>query len=492
MAESTGHYEQERRAKLAKLRELGVDPYGGRLQGLGALAEVKSQYKPEMGHDGGPLVAVGGRIVLKRDMGKLSFLTLRDESGDLQVGLDKKRLSERDWQIRDLLDLGDLIAVTGKLGQTNKGETTIWADSVSISAKALLPPPAKWEGLADVELRYRQRYVDLWANPEVMRLAKIRIRVIQEIRQFMGARGFVEVETPMMQSLAGGAAAKPFVTHHNALDIPLYLRIAPELFLKRLLVGGMGKIFELNRNFRNEGISPRHNPEFTMLEVYEAYGSWETMADLIEDLITTVAKNIFGSLQIEHPSGRKINLQKPWRRVRLAELVEEKTGWKFDKRSIQEAMPALLDKPELGHLKSRIGQFSPAEQLQEVYEKLIEPTLIDPCFVTNVPSVIIPLARENRDDPYFADVYELAINGVEISPGYSELNDPDAQARHFAHQVGNKDEQQKVDEDFLNALKTGMPPAGGLGMGIDRLVMMLTGAESIRDIILFPLLKPQD
>jgi lysyl-tRNA synthetase, class II len=490
MAESMGHYEQERRQKLAKLRELGVEPYGGRTDGIKPLAETKSLYQPEMGHDGGPTVTAAGRMILKRDMGKLSFLTLRDESGDLQVGLDKKRLSERDWQIRDLLDLGDLIVVTGKLGQTNKGETTVWADSVAISAKALLPPPAKWEGLADVELRYRQRYVDLWANPEVMRLMKLRVRVVEEIRKFMTTRGFVEVETPMMQSLAGGAAAKPFVTHHNALDIPLYLRIAPELFLKRLLVGGFGKVFELNRNFRNEGISPRHNPEFTMLEVYEAYGSWETMADLVEDLITTVAQNVFGTLLIEHPNGRKINLQRPWRRVPMAELVHEKTGWKFDKRPIQESMASLLENPELSHLKGKLQNASPAEQLQEVYEKLIEPTLIDPSFVTHVPSVIIPLARENKDDPYFADVYELAINGVEISPGYSELNDPDVQAKHFAHQVGDKEEQQKVDEDFLTALKYGMPPAGGLGMGIDRVLMMLTGAESIRDVILFPLLKP--
>lgn len=490
--EPTGHYEQERRQKLAKLRKLGVEPYGQRTPGIQSLAAIKSLYKPEMGHDGGPETIGAGRVMLKRDMGKLSFLTLRDESGDLQVALDKKRLSERDWQVRDLIDLGDQLVVAGKLGQTNKGETTIWASSVSMAAKALLPPPAKWEGLSDVELRYRQRYVDLWANPEVMRVLKLRMRIVDEIRRFLTNKGFVEVETPMMQTLAGGAAAKPFVTHHNALDIPLFMRIAPELYLKRLLVGGFSKVFELNRNFRNEGISPRHNPEFTMLEIYEAFGSWETMADLIEEMITTVAQSTFGTLLIEHANGRKINLQRPWRRVRMAGLVQEKTGWKFDKRPIQEANPALLENPELSHLKGKLQHASPAEQLQEVYEKLIEPTLIDPCFVTHVPSVIIPLARENKDDPYFADVYELAINGVEISPGYSELNDPEVQAKHSAHQVGNKDEQQKVDEDFLAALKYGMPPAGGLGMGIDRLVMMLTGAESIRDVILFPLLRPTD
>ncbi len=339
MSEATSQFEQERRQKLAKLRDLGIDPFGQRTPGIQPLAQIKSLYKPEMGHDGGPQVIGAGRVMLKRDMGKLSFLTLRDESGDLQLALDKKRLSERDWQVRDLIDLGDQLVVTGKLGQTNKGETTIWADSISMASKALLPPPAKWEGLSDVELRYRQRYVDLWANPEVMRVLKLRMRIVDEIRRFLSAKGFLEVETPMMQPLAGGAAAKPFVTHHNALDIPLFMRIAPELYLKRLLVGGFSKVFELNRNFRNEGISPRHNPEFTMLEVYEAFGNWETMADLIEEMITTIAQNVFGTLQIEHPNGRKINLQRPWRRVRIAELVHERTGWKFDKRSIHDAMP---------------------------------------------------------------------------------------------------------------------------------------------------------
>jgi lysyl-tRNA synthetase class 2 len=490
MEQHASHYEQERRQKLAKLRELGVDPYGERTPGIRPLADIKYQYKPEMGHDGGPEVTGAGRVMLKRDMGKLSFLTLRDESGDLQVALDKKRLSERDWEVRDLIDLGDILVVSGKLGQTNKGETTIWGSTVSMASKAMLPPPAKWEGLSDVEIRYRQRYVDLWANPEVMRVLKLRMRIVDEIRKFLTAKGFLEVETPMMQTLAGGAAARPFVTHHNALDIPLFMRIAPELYLKRLLVGGFSKVFELNRNFRNEGISPRHNPEFTMLEVYEAFGSWETMADLIEDLITTIARNVLGTLQIEHPNGRKINLRRPWRRAQMAELVRENTGWKFDKRRLQEANPELLSQPELASVRGRLEHISAAEQLFQVYEKLIEHTLIDPVFVTQIPSIIIPLARENKEDPFFADVYELAINGVEISPGYSELNDPDTQAKHFAHQVGDKEEQQKVDDDFLTALRYGMPPAGGLGMGIDRLVMMLTGAESIRDVILFPLMKP--
>jgi lysyl-tRNA synthetase class 2 len=437
-------------------------------------------------------------------MGKLSFLTLRDQSGEIQVALDRKRLSDVEWEIRSLLDLGDQIVVEGPLGTTNKGETTVWASRFEMSSKALLPPPAKWEGLTDVEARYRQRYVDLFTNPEVMRLAMTRIRIVDEIRAFLRSRGFVEVETPMLQLLHGGAAARPFKTHHNALDLPLYLRIAPELFLKRLLVGGMSKVFEINRNFRNEGISPRHNPEFTMLEAYEAYGSWETMAELVEEMICTVAERVLGTLVIEHgsPEGtesardgktgtrRRIDLSKrPWPRRPMAELVEERTGWKFDKQPL--SLDRLQQIRDANPGKDIKHSADPAEQLVEVYEKLVEPTLIDPCFVTRVPGVIIPLARRCKDDDYFADVYELAINGQEISPGYTELNDPDVQAEHFRHQVGEREEQQQVDEDFLTALKYGMPPAGGIGLGIDRLVMMLTGAQSIRDVILFPLMRPE-
>src|SRR5215213_10215028 len=300
MAESISTYEQERRQKRDALREAGVDPYGRASKGVTPLATIKASYRPEMGHDGGPVIKAAGRIVLKRDMGKLSFLTLRDETGDLQVALDKKRLSERDWEINGLIDLGDQIVAEGPLGTTKKGETTIWATGISMASKALLPPPAKWEGLSDVELRYRQRYVDLWANPQVMQLLKLRGRIVDEVRQFMRNRGFVEVETPMLQRIHGGAAARPFETHHKALDIPLYLRIAPELYLKRLLVGGFSKVFEINRNFRNEGISPRHNPEFTMLEAYEAFGSWETMADLVEGMICHVAETVLGTLRIVH------------------------------------------------------------------------------------------------------------------------------------------------------------------------------------------------
>ena len=402
--EESSTYEQERREKCEKLRSLGVDPYGSRVDGLQPLATVRNLYSSEMGHDGGPIVRVAGRVMLKRDMGKLSFLSLRDESGDLQVALDKRRLNEIGWQVRDLIDLGDQIVIEGSLGTTNKGETTVWATSIQMASKALLSPPAKWEGLSDVELRYRQRYVDLWANPDVMRVMKLRIAIVAEIRSYMTNLGYVEVETPMMQPLAGGAAARPFVTHHNALDIPLYMRIAPELYLKRLLVGGFTKVFELNRNFRNEGISPRHNPEFTMLEAYEAFGSWETMADLVEGMICHIAEKLFGGLKIVHRGDAEgaekiINLQRPWRRVRMVDLVEERTGLQFDRST---GFQPVINRLEACATKEiKLDGKSPAEQLVEVYEKLIEPTLIDPCFVTHVPSVIIPLAKKNVADPFF-------------------------------------------------------------------------------------------
>ncbi len=532
----------DRRVKLERMRnELGIDPFGSRVDGLISLEQARQQFdaaadaayralgkeaSPEK--DTRPAVHITGRIVLHRDIGKLIFMTLRDHSGDLQIAVSKNSVDDATFKLAKLVDLGDIVTAVGRLGTTKTGEVTLWVQTVasapplptgegkgegvpqirnskfeirnafSIAGKALLPPPEKWHGLSDPELRYRQRYVDLWTNPQVMRTMKLRIRIVHEIRQYLITHGFLEVETPMLQPIHGGAAARPFITHHNALDMRLFLRIAPELYLKRLLVGGFDKVFEINRNFRNEGISPRHNPEFTMLEAYQAFGSWETMADLVEDMICTVAMKVFGDLVIHHRDTetqsqnegvirKTINLTRPWRRVRMVDLVEERTGWKFAKVALTAQQIESLRSSHPGKDLKLAG--SPAEQLVEVYEKLIEPTLMDPTFVTHVPSVIIPLARENKDDPFFADVYELAINGQEISPGYSELNDPDVQERHFRHQVGDREEQQQIDEDFLNALRVGMPPAGGMGLGIDRLVTMLTGEASLRDVILFPLLR---
>ena len=479
-----------------------------------------------------------------RVMGNLIFMSLRDATGDLQIAVSKKTVGQPAFSIAKAIDYGDIIVAAGPLAKTKTGEITLWSapevppegedaaasgGGFELATKSLAPPPSKFHGLTDPELRYRKRYVDLYANPEVMRLAQTRIRIINEIRDYLRGRGFMEVETPMLQSVHGGAAARPFKTHHNALDMPLYLRIAPELYLKRLLVGGMPKVFEINRNFRNEGVSPRHNPEFTMLEAYEAFGNWETMAELVEDMVCTVAQRVFGTLKLEHKDAdgnvrRTINLARPWRRVSMAELVAEYTEergsrWDFDKQPLPfEQFRVLFKEPldhepgSMGDLKKRnpeqyeiereqqdqnaynhvFGGNEPAEHLVTVYEKLIEHTLVDPTFVTRVPGVVIPLAKRCKDDDYFADVYELAINGVEISPGYSELNDPDIQEKQFRGQVGDREEQQQVDEDFLEALRVGMPPAGGMGLGIDRLIMMLTGAESIRDVILFPLMRPRE
>lgn len=554
-SKSTAQLLGDRRQKLKRLREeFNLDPYGQRTPGIVPLAEAKTLFDPAAAeaasaaapdsdaNDPRPFVKVAGRVMQHRVMGNLIFISLRDHTGDLQIAVSKKAVGQPYFGLAKMTDYGDLVAATGHLGTTKTGEITVWVESgnqgsgtgdreeqtetkgethspdprtpvpgpcYTITTKSLALPPGKHHGLTDPETRYRKRYLDLYANPDVMRTMQLRIRIIDEIRDYLRGKGYLEVETPMLQTLHGGAAARPFKTHHNALDLPLTLRIAPELYLKRLLVGGLPKVFEINRNFRNEGISPRHNPEFTMLEAYEAYGNWETMAELVEDMTCTVAEKLFGTLKIEHPAeaasaaedlnhegtkntktpGKTIDLTRPWRRVSMVDLVEERTGWKFEKSPASEKDVARLREQNPG--KDLKFDGTPAEQLVEVYEKLIEPTLIDPTFVTRVPSVIIPLAKKCADDDYFADVYELAINGVEISPGYTELNDPEVQEANFRGQVGDEEEQQQIDEDFLEALRVGMPPAGGMGLGIDRLVMMLTGAESIRDVILFPLMRPQ-
>ena len=384
--------------------------------------------------------------------------------------------------------MGDFIGVEGETFLTKTGEPSIRVKNLTVLSKSLRPMPAKWHGLADVELRYRQRYLDLLANPESMEVFKKRIAIVREIRRFLENRGFLEVETPMMQTIAGGAAAQPFKTHHNALSMDLFLRIAPELYLKRLLVGGFEKVFELNRNFRNEGVSRRHNPEFTMLEAYWAYADFELMANLVEEMVTHLAETIIGTLQIAHRDAegnvvRTIDLSRPWRRAPYRELVEEAVpGW-FSLTPEQRREKCR----ELGvQLSPEMADF---EVTQHVFEKLVEEKTFNPCFVTHCPKELVPLAKQNRANPDLVDVYELVINGQEISPGYSELNDPIVQRQRLEDQAG--EEKQNIDEDFLTALEHGMPPAGGIGIGIDRLTMMLTGAESIRDVIFFPHMKPR-
>jgi lysyl-tRNA synthetase class 2 len=472
-----------RRQKAGALRDLGVEPFGAAFPITGTIAEVRARFS-EGNHE-----RVAGRITAHRDMGKSHFLDVRDGSGRLQVFVSAKELTPQLQEVFKLLDIADFIGVEGECFTTKTGEPTLRVKQFSVLSKALRPMPSQYYGVEDVELKYRQRYLDLLANPESRELFLKRIAVVRGVREFLHARGFLEVETPMMQTVAGGAAAEPFKTHHNALNLDLYLRIAPELYLKRLLVGGFDKVFELNRNFRNEGISRRHNPEFTMLEAYWAFADFEMMAELVEELICALALQVCGGLQIEHRDGagnvtRKINLARPWRRERYHELVCQAAGADWFELSSEERRARCREL----HVEIQ-PQMADFEVTQHVFEKLVEEKTFDPVFVTHCPKELVPLAKQNSANPELVDVYELVINGVEISPGYSELNDPIVQRERLEQQAG--EEKQKIDEDFIIALEHGMPPAGGIGIGIDRLVMLLTGAESIRDVILFPHLKPR-
>ena len=473
---------ETRRLKMLALREKGVDPYGQRFDVTGTIADARERFAE------GNCERIAGRITAHRDMGKSHFLDLTDSTGRLQIFIHAKEVGPEAYEIFKLLDMGDFLGVQGEAFITKTGEPTLRVKTLDVLSKSLRPLPDKWHGLSDVETRYRQRYLDLLANPESKTVFKQRIAIVREIRRYLEDRGFLEVETPMMQPIAGGAAAAPFKTHHNALNMDLFLRIAPELYLKRLLVGGFERVFELNRNFRNEGVSRRHNPEFTMLEVYRAYADFEIMADMVEEMVTTVAEKVIGTLKIDHKDAegnliRTIDLTRPWRRASYRDLIEEAApGWfsltPGQRREKCHAMHVELS-PEMADF----------EVTQHVFEKLVEEKTFNPCFVTHCPKELVPLAKQNLANPDVVDVYELVINGQEISPGYSELNDPIVQRQRLEDQAG--EEKQNIDDDFLTALEHGMPPAGGVGIGIDRLVMMLTGAESIRDVVLFPHMKPR-
>jgi lysyl-tRNA synthetase class 2 len=473
-----------RRKKLDALRARGVEPFGAVFEPDGSIAEVRGKFRE------GETLHAAGRITAHRDMGKSHFLDLRDSTGRIQIYVHAKEVGPEGMDLFRLLDLGDLIGVEGTCFVTKTGESTLKVHTLSLLAKALRPLPEKWHGLHDIETRYRQRYLDLITNERSRSIFEKRVAIVSETRRFFEERGFLEVETPILQTVAGGAAAEPFSTHHKALGLDLYLRIAPELYLKRLLVGGFNKVFEINRNFRNEGISRKHNPEFTMLEAYWAYADFEKMADLVEELICHLAQVSCGSLRIEHRDAdgkivRTINLNQPWRRARYVDLMREVAGkdW-FELSSEQRRERATREfKLEI------LPQLADFEVSQHVFEKLIEEKTIDPLFVTHCPKELVPLAKQNSADNSLVDVFELIINGAEIAPGYSELNDPLLQRQRLLEQAG--EETQKIDEEFLLALEYGMPPAGGFGLGIDRLTMLLTGAESIRDVILFPLLRPK-
>ena len=473
-----------RRAKLEVIRALGVDPFGGRFDVTHRPGELRAAFVE------GLAVRVLGRITSWRDMGKTQFFDVSDLGGRIQAFLNAKNVSEMEWTLlKDGIDIGDWVGIEGETFVTKMGEPSVKVTALTLLSKSLRPLPDKWHGVTDPEIKSRQRYLDLVANERSRDTFLKRSLMVAEIRRYLQDRGFLEVETPMLQAVAGGAAARPFVTHHNALNMPFYLRIAPELYLKRLLVGGYPKVFELNRNFRNEGISRRHNPEFTMLEAYWAGADFRVMADLVEDMVCQLAEKFCGGLLLEHRNAagevtRTINLERPWRRAAYKDLLREIDPSWFDYSPERRRERAA----ELG------VEISPAmedyEVTQQIFEKLIEEKTFDPLFVTHVPKELVPLARQNVDDPSVVDVYELVINGQEISPGYSELNDPVVQRQRLLDQAG--EEVQSLDEEFLLALEHGMPSAGGLGLGVDRLVMMLTGAESIRDVILFPHLRARD
>ena len=484
----------QRREKLAALQARGLNPFGHAYETSGTIAEVRGQFSE------GATLRAAGRITAHRDMGKSHFVDLRDSTGRIQVYIHAKEVGSDMIEIFKLIDLGDFIGVEGTCFLTKTGEPTLKVRALELLGKSLRPLPEKWHGLQDVEARYRQRYLDLLTNEQSRTVFETRIMIVREIRNFMEARGFLEVETPMLQAVAGGAAAEPFRTHHKALGLELYLRIAPELYLKRLLVGGFNKVFELNRNFRNEGLSRKHNPEFTMLEAYWAYADFEKVADLVEELICHLGKRISETgrdgkpeseeraIRIEHRDAegnvtRTLDLTRPWRRARYHDLIREIDPEWFNYTSEKRRERCT----ELGvEVNPRMADY---EVTHQVFEKLVEEKTFDPLFVTHCPKELVPLAKQNAEDHSLVDVYELIINGQEISPGYSELNDPTTQRERLLQQAG--EETQKIDDEFLLALEHGMPSAGGFGMGIDRLTMLLTGAESIRDVILFPLLKPK-
>jgi lysyl-tRNA synthetase class 2 len=484
---------QQRLKKLTDLVEAGIDPYGSRVEDIDGTSDARASFENSPDEEPVITVTLAGRLTAKRDMGKSCFVDVKDQQGRMQVYAQKNALGDESFAVFKSLDMGDIVTVTGHLFKTRTGEITVRADSYRILSKSLRPLPEKWHGLTDQQQRYRQRYLDLISNDDSRDIFLKRVKIISRMRRFLEDRGYLEVETPMLQNIPGGATARPFETHYNALSTNMYMRIAPELFLKRLLVGGLNKVFEINRNFRNEGMDRNHNPEFTAVEIYEAFGDCRSMMELVEDMLTTIAQDVMGNLQLQRPDGDAISLERPWRRVTFNELLEEKMGANWYALDLEtrrdKARDLNLDIPV---------EATALEVDTEVYDKTIEGTLVQPTFVTRLPKSLVPLAKHCSDNPELVDVFELVINGQEIAPGYSELNDPVEQRRRFetqlaeAHGEAALEVSGKIDEDFLTALEHGMPPAGGMGIGIDRLVMFMTGAPSIRDVILFPQLKPQN
>lgn len=496
---------RQRLTKLQELYDQGVNPFGERFDAITPIKSVRETYAvekaklppvPEGEHPLEPdmHVTIAGRLMAMRKMGGSIFADVKDQDNRIQLFVNKHNMAENEFAMFKRLDIGDIIGVSGSVFTTKTGETSIRVSGFTLLCKSLRPLPEKFHGFTDVQERYRQRYVDMIMNDDVRTTFQKRAAIISAIRTFLAKEGYMEVETPMMQAIPGGAQARPFKTYYNALNCDMYMRIAPELYLKRLIVGGFEKVFEMNRNFRNEGLSRKHNPEFTALEIYQAYGDCRTMMTLIEDMLCFVAETVNGSLELPREGSEPISLQKPWRRVPFHDLIKEKMGEDWPSLSIEEK------RARATAIGVDVDPEEDAVHIEcEIYEKLIEPTLIQPTFVTRLPKHLVPLAKHCSDDPSLVDVFELACNGQEIAPGYSELNDPLEQRRRFEAQIAaTRDTAEAlevsdvIDEDFLRALEYGMPPTGGLGMGIDRLVMFITNNPAIRDVLLFPQLRREE
>jgi len=490
----------QRRANLAAIVALGVRPYPNRFETADTVSDLVARHGVSTREEIEATrieTVTAGRILSIRSFGKASFFVLSDGHARIQVYIRQDALSEREFQVSRLLDYGDYIGVAGHLFRTKTNELSIWASRLEFLAKCFVPLPEKFHGLQDVEIRYRQRYLDLAVNPEVRRVFEIRSRTVTAVREFLTARGFLEVETPMMQPIAGGALARPFVTHHNALDMTLYLRIAPELYLKRLVVGGIERVFEINRNFRNEGIGYRWNPEFTMLEFYWAYADYHDLMTLTEELMPHVVQAALATLETQWGE-QTISFAAPFAKMTFRQLIADAAGKRLgttvDEQAIRSAATVADLARQLG-VEVEAG-WGPGKIGTEIFEKFVEESLIQPTFVYDYPTEVSPLSKQRADDPDTVERFELYVGGMEIANAFSELNDPDEQRRRFEAQLADRargdQEAHAMDEDYIRALEYGLPPTGGEGIGIDRLVMLLTNSPSIRDVILFPLMRPRD
>ncbi len=483
----------QRKEKAQALRELGVKLYSNSFKPAHLIRElvpVGPTLEPQQADPAGTIYSIAGRIVAMRKFGKAAFCTITDRSGQLQIYLKKDILGDETFEGFKKWDIGDIVGIEGSLFKTKVGELSVQAKKICIISKSLRPLPDKWHGLSDVETRYRQRYVDLIVTPKTRETFTRRVEIIRLIREFLNRNGYMEVETPMMQPIPGGATAKPFRTYHNALDMELYLRIAPELYLKRLLVGGFDRVFEINRNFRNEGLSTRHNPEFTMLEFYQAYATYEDLMELTEEMISSICLEVNGSMLIEY-QGATVDLSPPWQKLTMEYALVEIAG--IDRQTLRDDNKVLNLARDKG-IKLEQGA-GPGKAKTELFELLVEEKLINPTFITAYPTEVSPLARRNESDPEVTDRFELFITGRELANGFSELNDPADQLQRFEKQIADRGDDDEIhpelDSDYIRALEYGMPSAAGEGIGVDRLVMLLTNAPSIRDVILFPHLKPE-